>query len=130
MAGNTDIVKQGYEAFSRGDTDAMAEMMTEGFTFEGPNAEELPGAGRHEGKDAALQALGSVAGAWDEFKLVPDEFFEQGDSVVVLAHSEVSKDGRSARIPVVHIWRLEDGKASRMQALPDTLQAARTLGLV
>ena len=130
MAGNTDIVKQGYEAFSRGDTDTMAEMMTEDFTFEGPNAEELPGAGRHEGKDAALQAMASVPAAWDEFNLVPDEFFEQGDSVVVLAHSDVSKEGRSARIPVVHIWRIENGKASRLQALPDTLQGARTLGLV
>ena len=130
MAGNTDIVKQGYEAFSRGDTDAMAEMMTEDFTFEGPNAQELPGAGRHEGKDAALQAMASVPAAWDEFNLVPDEFFEQGDSVVVLAHSDVSKEGRSARIPVVHIWRIENGKASRLQALPDTLQGARTLGLV
>lgn len=130
MAENTEIVKQGYEAFGRGDAEAMTDLMSDDFVWEGPNAEELPGAGRHEGRDAALQVMLSLPSAWDEFNFVPDEFFEQGDTVVVLAHSEVSKEGRSAKIPVVHIWRLEGGKARRLQVLPDTLQGARTLGLV
>ncbi len=63
------------------------------------------GAG-HTGKDQALQALQQAVGAWDEFKLPADEFFEDGDTVVVLGHTEVKTGGRSAKTPVVNIWRL------------------------
>ncbi len=130
MAENLDTVKRGYEVWRSGDRDAMSELMSDDFTFEGTQAEGLPASGDHEGRDAALDVLEKLPAAWDSFSFSPDEFFEQGDTVVVLAHSDVEKDGRSATIPVVHIWRLEDGKAKRLQVLPDTLLAARTLGVV
>ena len=130
MGENADTVKRGYEAWRNGDRDAMAEFTADDFTVEGTQAEGLPVSGNHEGRDAALEVLQNLAGAWDSFSFNPDEFFEQGDTVVVLAHSDVEKDDRSATIPVVHIWRVEEGKAKRLQVLPDTLLAARTLGVV
>lgn len=63
------------------------------------------------------------------FKLSPDEFLESGDTVVVLGHSEVSKDDRSAKLPVVHIWRWEGDEAKRLQILTDTHQVAQLLGV-
>jgi hypothetical protein len=50
--------------------------------------------------------------------------------VVVLAHTDVTKGDRSARLPVVHIWRVRgDGQVSRLQILTDTLESARLLGV-
>jgi ketosteroid isomerase-like protein len=88
----------------------------------------LPGGGRHEGKEAFVQTLQEAVGAWDEFNLSADEFFDNGDSIVVLGHNDVKKGDQSAELPVVHIWRFEDGKAKRLQLLTDTHQAAQMLG--
>ena len=68
-------------------------------------------------------------GAWDKFELSADEFIEQGDTVVVLGHTDVAKGERSARVPVVHIWRFRGEEVCRLQILTDTLESARTLGV-
>ena len=89
----------------------------------------MPGGGTHEGRDKALQVLQQAVGAWDEFNLSADEFFEDGDTVVVLGHTDVKKGERSAKLPVVHIWRFRgDDEVCRLQILTDTLEGARMLG--
>jgi len=131
MAANLDTLKQGYEAFANGDVQAATENWADDIVWQGPNAEGLAGSGEHEGKDAALQTLQEAVGAWDEFKLSPDQFFESGDTVVVLAHVNAKKGEESGEMPVVHIWRFnDDAKVTRFQSLTDTLQAARLLGIV
>ena len=130
MGAHADTLKQGYEQFSSGDIEAATENWTDDFTWQGGNAEDLPGGGEHKGKDQALQVLGQAVGAWDEFKLSADEFYEDGDTVVVLGHTNVKKGDQSAELPVVHIWRFEGEKACRLQIATDTLQGARMLGLV
>jgi hypothetical protein len=61
---------------------------------------------------------------------VPDECIEQGDTIVVLAHTELRKGDRSATFPVVHIWRFSNGQPRRWQIVSDTLQSARVLDTV
>ena len=129
MSANLDTLKQGYEAFANGDIQGATEPWTDDFTWQGSNSEELPGGGEHKGKDAALQVLGQAVGAWDEFELHADEFYEGGDTVVVLGHTHLKKGDQTAQAPVVHIWRFRDGKACRLQVLADTLQSARLLGI-
>jgi hypothetical protein len=68
--------------------------------------------------------------AWDEFRLSADEFYEDGDTVVVLGHTDVRKGDQSAQLPVVHIWPFRDDQPCRVQILTDTLQGARPLGTV
>ena len=130
MGAHTDTLKQGYEQFSNGDIEGATENWTDDFTWQGGSADDMPGGGEHKGKDQALQVLGQAVGAWDEFKLSADEFFEDGDTVVVLGHTNVKKGDQSGEFPVVHIWRFEGDKASRLQIATDTLQGARMLGLV
>jgi hypothetical protein len=61
--------------------------------------------------------------------LTADEFYENGDTVVVLGHTEVKKGEQSAKVPVVHIWRVRgDDQVCRLQILTDTFQAAQLLG--
>ncbi len=131
MASNTEALRERYERFSRGDVEGALDLWTDDFVWEGSNSPDLPGSGRHEGKQAAVDVLQRAVGAWDSFELVPDEFFEQGDTVVMLGHTDVSKGERSARLPVVHIWRTRgEGEFCRLQILTDTLEGARVLGIV
>ena len=129
MAGRIDETRQRYERFNQGDVAGATDNWADDFVWQGSNSTELPGGGEHRGKDAALQVLQQAVGAWDEFNLSADEFFEDGDTVVVLGHTEVRKGENSAKTPVVHIWRWEGDQVKRLQILTDTFQAAQLLGV-
>lgn len=129
MAGHVGQMRERYEEFNRGDVAGATQTWAQDFVWQGSNSTELPGGGEHTGKDQALQVLQQAVGAWDEFRLTADEFLEEGDTVVVLGHTDVSKGGRSARTPVVHIWRWQGDEIKRFQILTDTLQTAQLLGM-
>jgi ketosteroid isomerase-like protein len=128
MAGRAEQMRQRYEDFNRGDLKSALQDWADDFVWQGSNSTELPGGGEHRGKDEAVKALQEAVGAWDEFKLSADEFLEEGDTVVVLAHAEVRKGDNSAKTPVVHIWRWQGDQVKRLQILTDTLQTAQLLG--
>jgi ketosteroid isomerase-like protein len=128
MGENLDTLKQGYEDFNKGDIEAASRPWADDIVWQGSDSEDLPGGGTHEGKDAFLKVLQQAVGGWDEFNLSADEFFEDGDSIVVLAHNKVRKGDQSAELPVVHIWRFENGEVRRLQLLTDTYHAAQLLG--
>jgi ketosteroid isomerase-like protein len=128
MAGHADQMRQRYQEFSEGNLEAALQDWADDFTWEGSNSTDLPGGGEHKGKDQALQVLQEAVGAWDSFELTPDEFYEDGDTVVVLGHTSVKKGDQSAKVPVVHIWRWEGDEVKRLQILTDTYQTAQLLG--
>jgi ketosteroid isomerase-like protein len=128
MADRIDQMRQRYDEFSQGDIQSATQDWADDFVWQGSNSTELPGGGEHRGKQEALQVLQQAVGAWDEFSLSADEFFEREDTVVVLGHTEVKKGNNSAQTPVVHVWRWEGDQVKRLQVLTDTLQAAQLLG--
>ena len=121
MSQNTDVLKGGYDAFNSGDQQALTDVFAEDVRWEGSNDERVPGAGTFDGRDDALQALGQAVEPFESFSSQPDEFIEQGDTVVVLGHTEArSKSGNDLKVPFVHVWRMEGGKIKRGQLLTDT----------
>ena len=130
MAGNIDVMKSAYEAFSKGDAESTLDAFHDDVVWQGSNSADLPGGGEHSGKEDVGELLKSVGSDWDEFNLTPDEFFEEGDSVVVLLHADVKKGDQSGQLPTVHVARFEDGKIKRFQVLTDTLHSAQLLGLI
>ena len=127
MGQNTDALEQGYEAFGRGDLESAMESWHDDIRWEGSESTRLPGSGVHEGKQAIAGALQETVGAYDTFTVIPDEFIEDGETVVTLGHTEASKGEKSAKLPFVHIWRFEGGKAKRVQILTDTAVAVEVL---
>jgi ketosteroid isomerase-like protein len=130
MAGKIDQMRERYDKFSQGDIEGATDLWADDFVWDGGNSTDLPGGGEHQGKEDALKVLQEVVGSWDEFKLSADEFLEEGDTVVVLGHTDVKKGDNSAEVPVVHIWRFEGDQIKRLQILTDTLQSAQLLGVV
>ena len=128
MAGHADHMRERYEDFNRGDIEGATQDWADDFVWQGSNSTQLPGGGEHTGKDQALQVLQEAVGAWDEFNLSADEFLEEGDTVVVLGHTEVRKGENSAKLPVVHVWRWEGDEVKRLQILSDTLYLSELLG--
>jgi ketosteroid isomerase-like protein len=128
MAGRVDQMRQRYQEFSQGDVEGATQDWADDFVWQGSNSTDLPGGGEHKGKDQALKVMGEAVGAWDSFQLTADEFYEEGDTVIVLAHTDVTKGDQSVKAPVVHIWRWEGDKVKRLQILSDTYQVAQLLG--
>ena len=122
MAANADAIKSGYEGFARRDMDAVMAIWNDDIVWEGPNAEELPGGGTHSGKEAVAAMLGDIANNWDDFEAPADEFLEDGETVVVLGRldARAKATGTEVKVPYVHVWRMRDGRASRVQVLTDT----------
>jgi hypothetical protein len=127
---NTDTLKQGYEAFARGDLDGATEYFADDVRWENPEAPQLPNSGVTEGRDAVKQLFAELGNYWESFSISPDEFIESGETVVVLSHSEAKgkETGKEVKLPWVHIWRVSDGRVSEVQALTDTALAAGALG--
>jgi uncharacterized protein len=129
MADNVSAIKGAFDAFHNGDAEGMKAAWADDIRWEGSGSDELPGGGTYQGADDVLAALGSITERWESFQAQPDEFIEQGDTVVVLGHVEGRANGNDVKAPFVHIWRMEDGKAKRVQALTDTLEVAKALGV-
>ena len=130
---NVDTLKQGYEAFGRGDLDGAAESFSDDIRWENPEAPQFPNNGVTAGKDSVKQLFASLAEYWESFSISPDEFIDGGDTVVVLSHSESKgkETGKDVKLPWVHVWRFDgDGKATEVQALTDTAMAADALGAI
>ncbi len=129
MAGKIDQMRERYDKFAQGDVQGATDLWADDFVWQGPNSTDLPGGGEHRGREQALQVLQQAVGAWEQFDLHADEFFEEGDTVVVLGHTDVKKGDQSAQLPVVHIWRFEGDQIKRFQILSDTHQTAQLLGI-
>ena len=129
---NVDTLKQGYEAFGRGDLDGATENFAEDIRWENPEAPQFPNSGVTQGKDAVKGLFAELGNYWESFSITPDEFHESGDTIVVLSHSESKgkETGKDVKLPWVHVWRFSDGKATEVQALTDTALAADALGAI
>ena len=128
---NVNIVRQGYEAFNRGDIDAVMGIMDPNIEWQEPDVEGLPDRGTHLGREAvANNVFGSVGENWDDFQVQPEEFLDAGDRVVVLGRFQGrgKATGRTLDAPYAHVWTLRDGKAVHFRNYTDTANFLQSLG--
>ena len=128
---NVNIMRQGYDAFNRGDIDAVMGIMDPEIEWREPDVEGLPDRGTHHGPEAvANEVFGAVAEHWDEFQAVPEEFLDAGDWVIVLGHFRVrgKATGRTVDAPYAHVWALRDGKVVQHRNYVDTATFLESLG--
>ena len=131
MSQNTDALQKGYNAFGQGDMDTIRSIWTDDFYWQGPDYEPLPQSGGFEGPDAVFEMFGELMENWDDLSVVPDEFVEDGNTVVALGHvhGTAKSSGEQVKVPFAHVWRMRDGKAERVQILEDTALMAKALGV-
>lgn len=129
MAENVDTLKKGFDAFNEGDIDTVKELFVEDVTWQGPNTQEVPGGGTTEGLEDVLKMFGEIQEEWENFQATPDEFIDAGDTVIVLGHisGKHQESGKDLKTPFVHVWRMDDGKAKRVQALVDTAEVLEAM---
>ncbi len=128
---NVALVRGIYDAFAAGDVPAVLGAMSPDIVWN--EAENFPLADRNPyvGPNAILAGVfARLAADWDGFAVGVDELLDAGDAVVALGRYRGTNKatGRAIDAQLVHIWRIEDGKAKAFQQLTDTLQIGRATG--
>src|SRR5436305_12523307 len=121
-----EIVKRMTDAFNRRDVDAWMECAT-------PDCELLPAMPRaveragYRGLTGVETYVGEITESWEEYRLVPDEFRDLGDSVLMLGRIEVRGKGSGTPVdaPFGAISEFRDGKVLRLRGFLDHGEALR-----
>lgn len=124
---NVDVVKQGFEAFGRGDLDAVAETFDE--QVEWWSSEELPNGGKIQGRDAVIESFAAISEDWDDFSLETEQFLDAGDWVAVrgTVRAKAKSSGQSVEGRFAHLVEVRDGKTVRAEYHSDSAKEYKAL---
>jgi len=130
MATSGDVVRSVYEAFGRGDVDAVLGafdpeirwLEAEHFAYADRNPYVGPGA-------VAEGVFQRILSDVDDFAVVPQRFTEGGDSVAVEGRykGRIKATGTPVDAQFVHVWEVRGGKVVGFQQYTDTKQWADAL---
>jgi ketosteroid isomerase-like protein len=89
--------------------------------------EELP----TQGHDAVRASLAHWKAEWDDYEVLPEEFVDSGDHVVVTVRLRGRGRGSGVRIDArfYDVYRLRDGKIARMDQFTERSEALEAAGL-
>jgi uncharacterized protein len=91
----------------------------------------MPDGSLSEGRDAFVEYSRRWFGTWDELRLTPERFIEEGDRVLALM--TVEGRGKGSGVPVVihsaDVWTVRDGKILSLVGYPDRAEAIADMGL-
>jgi ketosteroid isomerase-like protein len=84
----------------------------------------------YEGFDGFRRFAEQVGEAWAEFRMEPEEAFEEGDVVIVLVRAVGKGRGSGVEIgdAVAMVCEVRDGKIASMRVEPDRAAALRLIG--
>jgi hypothetical protein len=129
-AENVALVRGIYDGFAAGDVAAVLGAMSPDIVWN--EAENFPYAdgNPYVGPQAVAEGVfARCIGEWDGFAVAIDEIIDGGDTIVGLGRyaGTYKASGKAMNPQLVHVWRVEDGKAARFQQYADTLQVARAI---
>ena len=126
---NVEIVRQVYEAFNRGDWDAVycdfagdAEMATP------PRGLD---AGIFRGREEGQAYWEDFLRPYEAVTTEPVEFFESGDQLLVFIKTRARPKGSSAEVEfgTGHLWTIRDGTVVSLRIFPEREKALEAAGL-
>ncbi|MEK7322980.1 MAG: nuclear transport factor 2 family protein [Pseudomonadota bacterium] len=122
MGVSTNIIKQAYEAFGRGDVPAILNLVAAEVDWEFVGSAGLPYAGRRRNHQEVTGFFTAVAQADDIHSFEPEEFIEAGEHVTVLGwESSTARDTRQEfQSQWIHVFTVKNGKITRWRGFFNT----------
>jgi uncharacterized protein len=126
---NVELARRGYDALASGDMEAVLAGLDPAIVIRPPG--EVMGEELYYGHAGFLRYAGQWLEAWDDYRVIPEEFFDAGDQVVVIYRavgrgkgSGITTERRNA-----HLWTVRGGKAVRLEIFAEPDDALRAAGL-
>jgi ketosteroid isomerase-like protein len=109
---NIELVRQGYEAFSRGDLPKLLSIFSRDIEWDMPSIEGAPFTGKRHGIAAVGECFRLMDECQEAREMTPDEYIGQGDRVIVLGHCTfyVKATGREFSSDFCHLFRIDGDK--------------------
>ena len=119
---NVEIVRRGYDCFSRGDIEGLLALFDDAIEWESPGPKELPTAGTRRGKQQVAEFFQKVDETFELTRFEPQTFLADGDRVVVLGEetSRIKATGTVLDAVWAHAFTLKNGKVVAFQEYMDT----------
>jgi len=126
---NIEPIKDLYARFRDGDEDSALELIDP--AMEVHDRPDIPDPQVYHGHDGVRAALQVSRDAFDDLDLVPEEFIDAGDQVLVVFWFRGKGRGSGVEIDerLVHLWTIRDGKPVRMDVHSSREQALEAAGL-
>ena len=116
---NIILVREFYEAFARGDTAAMLEHCAADLRFV-PAGKQSQLAGERRGGRAVLQFMADQQALTDGTWIPrPIDILASDAHAVALVVVEASRHGQTAAFRLVHVWHIEQGRATELHSYVD-----------
>jgi uncharacterized protein len=123
-AQNTQVVKDAYAAFGRGDIATLLGYLTDDVSWRPVigTAKHVPFSGERKGKAEVAEFFKQVAEAEDFQLFEPREFVAQGDKVVALGHyrAVTKTTGRTFAADFVMVFTMRAGTVAMFQEFTDS----------
>lgn len=119
---NEDLLRGGYEAFGRGDIDAVAGLMADDIVWHVAGRSQL--AGHYTGKDAVRGWLmKNLELSGGTLRVEPHDILADDDHGVALLRITAEREGRSLDDRTVQVFHLEGQKLAEAWLHPGDLHA-------
>ena len=125
MTANENVakVKEAYEAFKRGNIQAVLATLADDIDWITPGPQDvIPFVGHFKGRAAVAKFFESLAASEEVLAFEPHDFVSEGDSVVACLRyrARVKKTGREYEDEGIHFFQFRDGKIAKFREYLDT----------
>jgi hypothetical protein len=119
---NVAIVRQGYEAFGRGDIETLLSLLAENIEWTSPGPADLPTAGIRRGRQQVAEFFKAVNELFEFQRFEPKTFIAEGDRVVVLGEdtSLIKATGKVLDGEWAHVFTVRNGQIISFHEYIDT----------
>jgi len=127
---HVEVAKRFVDAFNRRDLNALMDTATPDVAFSPALAGTIDD-NRFQGREGMRAYFADVDSAWEEFRLIVDEYRDLGDRVLTLGRLEGRGRGSGAAVdtPQGAVADIRDGKISCVRSYLDHGEALRAAGL-
>jgi ketosteroid isomerase-like protein len=126
---NVELARRGYEAFASADMETVLAGLDPAIEIRGPG--EVMGEESYYGHAGFLRYAERWLEAWDEYRVIPEEFLDAGDQVVVIYRAVGRGKGSGVAVERrnAHLWTFRDGRAVRLEIFATPEEALEAAGL-
>ena len=125
-----ELVRQVFETFSRRDFDAMLALMAPDVEFSAPTASFARDGRPYKGYDGMREYFADVARVWRTLEIVPHDFRDLGDRVLVFGRVYArGEGGYISDSPTQWLWGLEGDRIAWGKVFTSRAEALAAAGL-
>ncbi len=118
-----DVVREVFAAFAERDVDRVLAHSSPDVEFSAVTGEHAGRTDPYRGHDGLRQYFRDLAEVWDELRIVPRDFRQNGDRILVTGRVSARSPARIVAGSTGWIWRISDGLVVYARVYPSAAEA-------